>query len=52
MRSMFHSARDLALYHYASHCALAALVRHATVNGRGWYHFIAGKLIVSTEVAL
>ena len=52
VRSMFHSERDLALYHHAIHCALAALVRHATLNGRGWYHFIAGKVIAATEIAL
>lgn len=49
---MFHSKRDLALYHYAIPCALTALVRQAAVNGRGWYHFVAGKLIAATEVAL
>lgn len=49
---MFHSARDLALYHYASYCALGALVRHATRCGRGWYHFVGGELMVVTEVAL
>ena len=52
MRSMIHSERDLALYHYAIHCALAALVQHAAVNGRGWYHFVVAELIAATEVVL
>lgn len=49
---MFHSERDLALYHYAVHCALAALVRYAAFRGRGWYHFVDGAPIVASEIAL
>lgn len=52
MRSMFHSERDLALYHYATHCALSALAGHAGRAGRGWYLFVGGELIVATEVVL
>ena len=52
MRSMFHSERDLALYHYAVHCALAALIHHAASSGRGWYHLISGELLTAAEVVL
>lgn len=52
MRSLFHSKRDLALYDYAIHCALAALVRFAAARGRGWYHYTDHNLIIVSEITL
>lgn len=47
-----YNAHDLALYRYAICCALDTLVRHVACHGRGWYHFIEGDLVASTEVVL
>jgi hypothetical protein len=49
---MFHSSRDLALYHYAIHCALEVLIGHAAARGRGWYHYVDRGLITAAEIAL
>ena len=49
---MFHSERDVALYHHAIYCALAALIRRASLSGRGWYHFVGNELKIATEVVL
>jgi hypothetical protein len=52
MRSMFHSKRDLALYEYALHCALATLIGFAAAQGRGWYHYVDQDLIAVSEIVL
>jgi hypothetical protein len=49
---MFHSKRDLALYDYAMHCALASLIGFAATRGRGWYLYIDHELITASEIAL
>lgn len=38
------------LYYYAVSCALSALVRHAELLGRGWYHFVDGELIAAAQL--
>jgi hypothetical protein len=38
------------LYYYAISCALSALVRHAGLHGRGWYHFAGGELIIAEHL--
>jgi hypothetical protein len=43
---------DRHLFAYAMFNALAALVGNAGRFGRGWYHFVDGKLAVVTEIAL
>ena len=52
MRSWFHSKRDLALYDYAVHCALASLISFAAARGRGWYHYVDHDLITASEIVL
>ena len=48
--SFFEAARLDELYYYAVSCALSALVRHAGLFGRGWYHFANGELIVAAQL--
>ena len=43
---------DRDLYNYAIHCALSVLIVYAERRGHGWYHLIAGELIVAAEVVL
>ena len=52
MNGLFHSRRDLALYQYAVHCALSALIGFAAAHGRGWYHYVDHDLITASEIVL
>ncbi len=46
------SARDHVLYLEAIYGALHVLMTHAAANGRGWYHYSNGELIIRTHVVL
>ena len=46
------SRRDRALYEHAITHAIAALIGHVEISGRGWYHLADGELIVAVELVL